>query len=315
MIPNGILVIGSANIDFTIGVDHLPAHGETVSGGVFLQAFGGKGANQAVAACRAGGNVTFVTCVGTDSHGDAVLQAMQEEGINTAGTRRTGRVQTGVAMIQYDHHGNNTIAVAPGANVDLLPEHLTDTFGLMSTCGLLVLQNELAPETLAALLVEARRQKTHVLLNFAPATTTPLQSLLGANIGLVVNETEAAMLLGTAVTDVSSAATAADALRKRGFQFAIVTLGAQGCCVRTPTDAFHQPAMPVRAVDTTAAGDTFCGALAAALMAVVDWKDETMRQCVRFAAAAAALSTTTAGAQTSIPGRSRIEAALAAWRA
>ena len=306
-----ILVIGTANVDLTMAVDRLPERGETVSGGTFLQVMGGKGANQAVAAKRAGADVRLVTCVGKDAHGDAVLRAMQAEGIDTTGTRRSTNAATGVAVILFDRDGNNTIAVAPGANFDLQPAHLQQVFDNLPEYDLLVLQNELAPATLATILVAAAALNTPVLLNFAPAHTLDLHALAGkANVGLVVNETEAATLLGTPVDTAERAHVAAKTLLAHGLRFAIVTLGAQGCCVADAHGVFHQAAMQVQAVDATAAGDTFCGALAAELVAQ---RQENLRGAVRFATGAAALATRTAGAQSSIPQHAEIAAALRQW--
>ena len=309
-VAGGVLVIGSANVDLTMGLERLPERGETVSGGVFLQAMGGKGANQAVAARRNGASVTLVTCVGADAYGEAVLAAMRAEGVDVAGAVVSEAAPTGVALIQYDGAGNNTIAVAPGANFALEPEMVAGTLSRLGEFGLLVLQNELAPATLEVILREAGRCQTPVLLNVAPVQGVSLEALLGEHVGLVVNETEAASLLGRAVGDAAEALAAAEELRVRGLRFAVVTLGAQGCCVAMEGSAFHQPAMVVKAVDATAAGDTFCGALAAELVRCERMTDEAMRQAVRFATAAAGLATTVVGAQSSIPRRAAVEAAL-----
>lgn len=306
-----VLVIGSSNVDLTMAVERMPAPGATVSGGTFLQAMGGKGANQAVAACRAGADVTFVTCVGTDSHGKAVLQAMRAEGIDLTGTRTTHEAATGVAVILCDRSGENTIAVAPGANFQLQPDDALAALATLGRDDLLVLQNEVAPATTLAVLQEARHTGRWVQLNAAPAQGLSLDALSGENICLVVNEHEAATLLGLDAVTRDDATAAANLLRQRGFRFVAVTLGAQGCCVATKTETFLQDAMPVDAVDATGAGDTFCGALAAAL---TNGGEQQLRSAVRFATAAASLATTRRGAQPSIPTRAEIDAVEKSWQ-
>lgn len=309
-----VLVVGSANVDLTMGVERLPAPGETVSGGTFLQAMGGKGANQAVAARRAGADVTFVTCVGVDAHGDAVLQAMRAEGIDLTGTSITEAAATGVALILSDRHGENSIAVAPGANFHL---HLTPALAAIASLqhgDLLVLQNELAPATTAALLAAARGSNASVLLNAAPAERLSVDALAGENFHLVVNEHEAATLLGRPAVTRDDGADAATLLLQQGFRLVVITLGSLGCCVATEEETFLQEALPVTAVDATGAGDTFCGALAAALVANKQpLSGEQLRTAIRFATVAASLATTRHGAQPSIPVRLEIDAAEMTW--
>lgn len=310
-----VLVIGSANVDLTMGVERMPRAGETVSGGTFLQVMGGKGANQAVAARRAGAAVTLLTCVGADAHGEAVLAAMRTEGIDLAGTRTSECAATGVAVILYDRAGENSIAVASGANLELRPEDAAAAVTSFGHNGLLLLQNELAPATREALFAAARATGVSVLLNAAPAEGLRLEALAGDAIHLLVNEHEAAALLGWPAVEVADAGRAAEMLRAAGFRSVVVTLGETGCCVAAAEGMFMQPAMPVHAVDATAAGDTFCGALAAALVMEADdrWNIEALRRAVRFATAAAALATTRPGAQPSIPTLAEIQGAASVW--
>lgn len=309
-----VLVVGSANVDLTMGVERLPAPGETVSGGTFLQAMGGKGANQAVAARRAGADVTFVTCVGRDAHGEAVLRAMRAEGIDLTGTHSTPDAPTGVAIILCDRSGENSIAVAPGANLKLQSADARAALATLNTGDLLVLQNELHPATLDAVLEESRQSDVAVLLNAAPADGLSVDRLTGTKISLVVNEHEAASLLGLGAVTRDNASSAATLLRQRGFRLVAITLGAQGCCIATETEHVLQDALPVTAIDATGAGDTFCGALAAALVAGSEPRSsQQLRSAVRFATAAASLATTRRGAQPAIPTRSEIDAAIKLW--
>ncbi len=303
-----ILVIGSANVDLITRVPHLPARGETVTGGTFQQAMGGKGANQAVAARRAGATVSLVTSVGTDAYGTGVLDSMHTERIDTSDTRTDPDQPTGVALILVDDAGNNSIAVASGANFTLLPEHLADVLATLSTFDMLLLQNELAPQTLLAILAAAAGASTHILLNYAPAGSLSVDQLSGVRTTLVVNESEAAKLTGLPVTTSQEAASAANHLHNAGFQAAIVTLGERGSVCAHAGGVLTTAAMPVKAVDTTAAGDTFCGAFAAATVRRVP-----LPQALRFASAAAALATTRHGAQPSIPTHWQIASALHDW--
>ncbi len=312
--PTGrILVIGSANVDLITRVPHLPARGETVTGGTFQQAMGGKGANQAVAARRAGAAVSLVTSIGTDSYGTDVIDAMRTERIDTTHTRTDPDNFTGVALILVDDAGENSIAVASGANFSLLPDHLPDVFATFSGFSILVLQNELLPDTLAATLDAAGAANLPTLLNYAPAGKLPLPQLAGLRVTLIVNRAEASALLGTTLGEELSASDAAVHLQQVGFAAAIVTLGEQGsvCAVAGSNgeSVLTIPAMPVKTVDTTAAGDSFCGALAAELV-----RDIPLAQALRFASAAGALATTRHGTQPSIPNRRQIEAALATWQ-
>ncbi len=303
-----ILVIGSANVDLITRVPHLPAPGETVTGGTFQQAMGGKGANQAVAARRAGAAVSLVTSVGNDAYGTSVLDSMRTERIDTTQSRTDPDQPTGVALILVDDAGNNSIAVASGANFSLLPEHLADTLEALPTFDMVLLQNELAPLTLIAVLAAAKAASARILLNYAPAGTLTVAELSGTRTTLVVNEAEAAKLTGMPVGSLSQATACAAGLHSHGFQAAIVTLGARGSVCAYEQGTITTPAMTVKTVDSTAAGDTFCGAMAAATVRGVP-----LAQALRFAAAGAALATTRHGAQPSIPTHWQIATALSEW--
>ncbi len=302
---NKLLVIGSANVDMVMGLRRLPEKGETVTDGQFLRTFGGKGANQAVAAQRAGAAVTFVTCLGEDADGDAVHAVLAQEGIDLAWVARTASAPTGAAIVLFDADGANYLAVAPGSNYELREEHLANVFANLQRFSWLLLQFEIAEETLHAALAAAAAARLPVLLNYAPARAMTRSLTPSLNVALLVNELEAESITGLAVRDSASAMAAARVLYSRGFRFAIVTIGAQGACLASPEGELHVPALAVTAVDSTAAGDTFCGALAVALA-----EGGSLTDAARFATAAASISVQRAGAQPSIPRRDEIDAVM-----
>ena len=297
-----ITVIGSSNVDFIMQLERLPAVGETVTGGQFAQTFGGKGANQAVAAARAGGAVTFVSAVGDDPFGAQMIDNFARDGINTDHVFRSPDHPSGSALVMFDGEGNNYLSVAPGANYALAPAHIEAARAPIAASKMVVMQMELEVETILAALEECARAQTSVVFNYAPARAleVPVSDKMH---GLVVNEVEAAQLTGTDVTDFKRARHAALLLLEKGPQFVVVTLGAQGALWSTPDSNGHESARAVQAVDATAAGDTFCGALAVAL-----GEGRELSDAVRFANAASALAVTKMGAQPSIPTRAQIEA-------
>jgi ribokinase len=296
-----VLVIGSANMDFTVAVPRLPAEGETVTGGSFYVSHGGKGANQAVAARRLGGDVRFVGCVGQDSQGDQVVDQLAAEGIPTDGVIRT-EAATGVALITVDREGRNQIAVASGANLELLPDLAKMHASLMPWAKALLLQLEIPVPSVQWALATAREHGVLSILNPAPAQPLP-DTLLSLVDCLTPNANEAEVLTGIAVTAPDSASRAAQHLLARGVRRVIVTLGAKGVLYCDGKSALHFPAFPVDAVDTTGAGDAFNGALAVGLAAGGTWEE-----ALPLANAAAALACTKRGAQTSFPRRADVEA-------
>lgn len=299
-----VVVVGSLNLDLVVRAPRLPAPGETVPGGVFATFRGGKGANQAVAAARMGAAVRMVGRVGDDAFGATLREGLTAEGIDVRGVRVTANVASGVALITVDDAGQNTIVIAPGANGALTPADVEESRPLLSGAKLLLLQLEVPVESVHAAARLARARGLSVLLDPAPAAPLP-DGLLALTDALLPNEVEAAALTGIAIADLEAAAAAAAVLRRRGAGRVLVKLGARGVWADLGDRAFHVPGIAVRTVDTTAAGDAFAGALAAALAAGSSWETAVVR-----ANAAAALSTTRAGAQASMPSRDDVESFL-----
>ncbi|MBC8137346.1 MAG: ribokinase [Fibrella sp.] len=302
---NQIVVIGSSNADRIMQLPHLPAVGETVTDGVYSQAWGGKGANQAVAAARAGGNVVFLNAVGADAEGTAMTQSFAADGIGTSRMIVAPDVASGAALVLFDGEGRNYLAVAPGANYALRPEHIVANAEVIQSAAYIIMQMEIPVDTTLSALAMAQSAGVPVLFNFAPARTLDVP-VSAAMTGLVVNENEATALSGITVTDRATAQSAGESLLAKGPRFVIVTLGADGAFVMSGDGLReHIPAFRVTPVDTTAAGDTFCGALTVALV-----EGKPLADACRFASAASALSVTKAGAQPSVPHRAEIEAFL-----
>jgi ribokinase len=296
-----IVVIGSSNTDMIVKVDRIPRPGETVIGGVFSTAAGGKGANQAVAAARAGGEVVFVGRVGKDMFGDQAVEGFIRDGIDVRHVVRDDAAPSGVALIFVDAGGENSIAVASGANAEVSPADVEAAREAIESAGILLMQLEVPLETVEAAATIAHGAGVAVILNPAPAQ--PLSDALLAMVSILTpNETEAELLTGVAVEDETSAARAADILRERGVRTVLVTRGSRGVFAVSPEFRGNVPCFAVSCVDTTAAGDVFNGALAVALS-----EGMPLREAVRFASAAAGISVTRMGAQPSAPGRGEIE--------
>jgi ribokinase len=296
-----IVVIGSSNIDFIMKMQRLPALGETVTDAVFMQTYGGKGANQAVGAARAGGDVYFVNCVGGDDTSRRMVEHFREEGIHTDFVFQEKDIASGAALVMIGEQGANYLSVAPGANYRLTPAHIDGVDHLIKEASIVVLQYEILPETLRHALDICDRHKTRVLWNCAPAREFD-RSYLGKVRILVVNETEAEMLSGIAVAGSESVERAAAELLRLGCETVIITLGTRGSCLAAAGMREWVPAYRVAAVDTTAAGDVYCGCLAVALA-----EGKTLGESARFASAAAAISVTRLGAQPSAPSRDEID--------
>jgi len=301
-----VLVVGSANVDFTVAASRLPRAGETVSGGTLLVNHGGKGANQAVAARRLGAEVRFVACVGDDASGRDIRAALRAEGIGVDGVMVTAEAATGTALIVVDDQGRNQIVVAPGANWRLSVEHVRSRADDFAWAQVVMCQLETPLETLVWALEEAKRRGLVTVLNPAPVREGISDDVWRLVDYLTPNEGEAERLSGVAVRDAGSAAAAGRALRGRGVGTVIVTLGAQGSLACTARDDVRVPAFAVTAVDTTAAGDAFNGALGAALSG-----RDILQDALRFASAAAAIACTRRGAQPSLPTRAEVDRLLA----
>jgi ribokinase len=299
-----IVVVGSSNTDMVVRVPTLPRPGETVIGGSFFTARGGKGANQAVAAARAGGSVSLVACLGDDALGDETLAALAADGIAVDQVRRATDTRSGVALILVDERGENSIAVAPGANARLAPEQVAECADLLSPGDVLLVQLEIPIESVLAAARAASRAGARVILNPAPARELP-QELLALVSVLTPNESEAARLAGVSAGGAQALDAAATALLRLGVGAVVVTLGAAGAYVATPERRETIDAFPAEARDTTGAGDVFNGAMAVALA-----EGKGLADAVRFANAAAAISVTRDGAQPASPYRAEILALL-----
>ncbi|MDP6361125.1 MAG: ribokinase [Planctomycetota bacterium] len=302
---NRITVIGSSNVDFIMKVPHLPAAGETVTGGEYVQVFGGKGANTATAASRAGGQVTFMTCLGVDHFGRQMVENFRADRIDTSSIQFLDDQPCGTALIMVDSNGENCISVAAGANGALSVNMVQDIEALISESPLVLLQMEIPISTNEEVLRLADKHGAAVLLNYAPVLEEPLE--LNSRITyLVINELEASALSGHPVSSQLEASAAAEALRSRGPQNVLITLGGDGVVAATDQGMVHVQVFEVEPVDTTAAGDTFCGCLGAAIV-----EGLALPAAMRQASAAAAICVTRVGAQPSIPDRDEIEAFLA----
>jgi len=301
---NKIVVIGSSNIDLIMKMHHLPEMGETVTGAKFMQVYGGKGANQAVAAARAGGNVTFVSCVGEDAYTPQMVHNYKKDGIDIRFVFEEKGVASGHALIMIDDSGENIISVASEANNLLLPEKIDVASPAFNDAAMIVMQYEIPEETIKYVIDLANRKNIPVLWNCAPARAFDLSYIPRINI-LVLNEVEAGFLAGMTVENETDAEKAAQKLVDSGVEKVIITLGSKGAFVVTKTEKVSVPAFKVEAVDTTAAGDTFCGAFAVALV-----EGKSLKEALQFASAAAAISVTRMGAQPSAPTRKEIESFL-----
>ena len=296
-----ILVVGSSNTDMVIKAAHLPRPGETILGGTFFMNPGGKGANQAVAIARLGGPVTFICKTGSDIFGHQSQQLFEEEGINTSYVFSDSGNHSGVALITVDEKAENCIVVASGANANLLPSDLAKAEEAIELADLILMQLEVPMETVCFVADIAWQKGKKVILNPAPAHPLPADLLHHLYL-ITPNETEAEMITGVKITDESSAGEAARALSGMGVQHVIITLGSKGALIYSNGKAEMVPALKVEAVDTTAAGDVFNGALTVALS-----EGRSLKEAARFACKASAISVTRVGAQSSAPYRNEVD--------
>lgn len=294
-----ILVVGSSNTDLITNVARFPNAGETISGKAFMQAMGGKGANQAIAAQRLGGNVKFITCLGNDANGRNTLSYFKNEGLDVSSALIVDHAPTGTAIILVNDEGENCIVVTPGANNELLPQHISNLETEIAKASMVVLQMEIPIETVENVIKLSHQNQTPVLLNVAPAREVNVDLLKMVSI-LVVNETEIETVSRKLIA-TSGEHGVIDHLLSMGTGTVILTLGKRGCIIKNKKLSKHIPAFEVEAVDTTAAGDTFCGALVASL-----GRDKELLEAVKFATAASALCVTRMGAQPSIPAEKEV---------
>ncbi len=301
-----IVVVGSSNTDMILKTDRLPKPGETVIGGEFSTAAGGKGANQAVAAARAGGEVSLVARVGSDVFGSQAIEGFMQDNIDVSHVSKDPHLPSGVALIFVDRQGENSIAVASGANEKLSPQDVHTASNILAAADVIVMQLEIPIDTVRKVVAIAAQAGVRVILNPAPAQ--PLdEEILGKVSVLTPNESEAEQLTGITVLRDADCQRAAEVLIQKGVGTVLITLGPRGVFVYGEGLSERVPGFEVEAVDSTAAGDVFNGALAVALA-----EGKPLDQAVLFASAAGALSVTRLGAQLSAPTREETEAFLEA---
>lgn len=305
-----IVVVGSSNTDMVVKSDRIPVPGETVTGGSFLLAPGGKGANQGVAAARLGARVVLVSCLGQDMFGRQALEQYEKEGIDTTHIASLPDVSSGVALILVDRNGENLISVASGANAQVTPACVDQASESIKSADILVVQLEIPLETVEYATAMAASAGVPVVLDPAPAPEEPLPESLLKNLYCIKpNETEARRLTGIEVTDHATAQAAADVLLDRGVKNVLITLGARGSlAVDTPGKGVLIEPLRVSAIDTTAAGDALSGAIAYGFATGKSFVD-----AAKFASVAAALSTTRLGAQPSLPSLYDVNQAMASY--
>lgn len=295
-----IVVIGSSNTDMVVQSERLPRPGESVLGGDFMMAGGGKGANQAVAVARMGHKVVFSAALGNDIFGDAALNSYQNFGIDTTHIVRKD-IPSGVALIMVDSKGQNCISVALGANNALNIEDVLPALESVESGDIVLLQLEIPMDTVEAAVEAAAAKGARVVLNPAPAA--PVSEQVLSNLYLITpNQTEAQTLTGVEVTDEASACEAAQILCARGVERVVITMGGSGAYLYENGKGVIVPARMVDAIDTTAAGDVYNGALCAALA-----EGKSLEQALAFATKASAISVTRAGAQPSVPSREEVD--------
>ncbi|WP_413736562.1 ribokinase [Sodalis sp. RH21] len=304
MATNKLVVLGSINADHILNLEQFPRPGETLIGKNYRIAFGGKGANQAVAAGRSGADISFIACVGEDDMGERIRRQLQADNIDIQSVQPAAGATTGVALIFVNGDGENVIGIDPGANAAVTPDYLSRYRQSVIDASALLMQLESPLDTVIAAAKLARAHRTQVILNPAPARQLPDELLALVDI-ITPNETEAERLTGVAISDDAAAARAALILHDKGISTVIITLGGRGVWLSSGGDGKLVPGFKVKAVDTIAAGDTFNGAL---LTALLEGRD--MDHAVQFAHAAAAIAVTRPGAQPSIPWRDEIDAFL-----
>ncbi|GAA5222353.1 ribokinase [Membranihabitans marinus] len=295
-----IIVVGSSNMDMVVKTNHIPVPGETVLGGEFFMNPGGKGANQAVAVARLNADVAFVSKIGDDIFGKQSMQLFEEEGIDIQGMVSDENGPSGVALITVDKDGENSIVVAPGANGKLMPEEVIPTLNKIDNISILLMQLEIPMNTVREVAEYGRSNNITVVVNPAPMHGDLAEMLPLIDI-ITPNAKEAEMLAGIPVVDVESAKEAALLIYESGVKKVVVTIGRHGALIVDNGEVIHVPATEVETVDTTAAGDSFNGALVVGLS-----EGKTLLEAVQFACAAAAITVTRLGAQSAMPYRNEL---------
>jgi ribokinase len=292
-----ITVIGSLNMDLVVRAPRVPLAGETIAGTSCHLIPGGKGANQAVAASRAGASTHMIGCVGQDAFGPALLGSLTEAGVNTSGVQVLPDISTGTAAIIVEENGENRIIIVPGTNALVSTSFIEELWADISHSDMILLQHEIPLQTVHKVVEQAHQNGIKVILNAAPIYAIPLEILKKLDV-LIINETEGSTLSGITILDQKTAFDAATYLHGSGVRSVIITLGSEGAVFVNNILRLYQPAFKVKVVDTTAAGDTFVGAYAASIL---EGKSEP--DALLYASAAAALAVTRIGAQISIPDR------------
>ncbi|HHZ9144810.1 ribokinase [Proteus mirabilis] len=300
-----LAVLGSINVDHIMNIAQFPKPGETVIGHDYKIAFGGKGANQAVACGRSGADITFIACVGDDAIGREIIAQLKTDNIDTDAIRIIPKTPTGVAMILVNEQGENVISIVAGANSALTPSHLHQYRHIIEQADALLMQLESPLDTVFEAAKQAKAHQTKVILNPAPAQ--PLSDEFLSFIDIITpNETEAEILTGISVHDEVGVAKAANILHSKGIKHVLITLGSRGVWFSEQGTGMIIPGFRVEAVDTIAAGDTFNGAFVTAIL-----EGKSAHDAIRFAHAAAAIAVTRHGAQSSVPWRDEIKSFLA----
>ncbi len=301
---NKLVVFGSVNADHVLQVPTFPRPGETLHGRNYQVIPGGKGANQAVAAARLNADIGFIASVGDDPFGINIRESFKVDGINISGVKLQPNCPTGIAMIQVSESGENSICISAEANAKLTAEAIEPNLEQIRHAQYLLMQLETPLDGIIKAALVAKEAETKVILNPAPARELSDELLACVDI-ITPNETEAEVLTGITVTDDHSAQQAADALHRKGIDTVMITLGAKGVWLSRRSKGVIIPGFRVQATDTTAAGDTFNGAFVTGLL-----EEMPLESAIKFAHAAAAISVTRFGAQTSIPFRTEVDAFL-----
>ena len=296
-----ILIIGSSNTDLVVKTSHIPEPGETTLGDNFMMAAGGKGANQAVAASRLGGDVAFIACVGNDMYGKQSIENYKKEKMDISHIRMDEKAPSGVALISVADDGENSIVVASGANYALCKADIDAADGLFREADYILMQLEIPMPVIEYAAALGKKYGKKVIINPAPAA--PLSDSLLKGLYLITpNKTECRQLTGIDIQSDADLDSAAECLMAKGVENVVITLGSKGSYVRTPSGSSVVPTMKVKAMDTTGAGDTYNGALLVALS-----EGQPLEKAVGFASKAAAISVTRMGAQPSIPWRKEMD--------